>query len=116
MKTTKNYIIEGIHIKKDAEIELKETMGVVTPDNHYNNFNIDSEILNDVKSEEDLRLESENLVDQLISENLIDSNDRPGCMQDIFDMVKMEYARYQRLPTFEMVREYLRTRGPSFAT
>lgn len=104
MKITKNYIIEGFHIRKNAEILLQEE------DNKFNNM-----ILNDngdsINDDDFYRM-----CEPLISQLDISPDNMIQIKKDVFDYCKAEWVRYQKLPSLDKLKNYLVGRNQTFAT
>lgn len=116
LKITKPIILEGISLRKNAVIRIRERQ----EDNGYNNFDVDMSTVDSgegrTKSDNRIRDTAQKLLKQAEKEGLIDSNNRTQREHDLYKLVQGNYARYQEAPSMDVVREYLRTRGPGYAT
>lgn len=101
----KDYIIEGVSLKKEAKILYE--------DNKYNNM-----LLNDKDesiNESDFMDMIQPMLNKIEEEGLFEDNDKIQIIKDSIDYMKRHWARYRKLPPWEELFAYLLDRNPNFA-
>lgn len=112
-RLTKPYIIEGIKLKKGMKIFMKEDIDNKNHADTFNNFLLKKD--GSMMSEDELRELSKGIFDKVKSEGWIEDNSFEA-QNDLFSLIKINYARYMQLPSEDQVREFLRTYHKNFRT
>ena len=105
IKLTKEYIVEGFSLKEGTEIIWQP----INPNaNKFNNFLLTSE--GGMVSEKDLMDASEKIYQQCNEDGLLLGFTDPAAVRaELFNLIKVNYARYLVLPHYDVIKEFLRT-------
>lgn len=113
MKITKPYIIEGIKINKGSNIFVREEVNEGSHPDKFNNFLLKQD--GSLMTEDELRKMSDDIFEKVKSEGWME-NPSLEAQEDLFNLIKINYARYMQLPSEDQVKEFLRTYHKNFAT